>query len=484
MDKLSCLCYIESYASIPNGGGTALESIFSIVILLLALLFYLAKRSSPINRWCSIYLIIASIGVVKEAFLYQIIPLVLYVWGDVISEEIYLGIYSVLTWIAYSFALPAAFIMALYFYGLNNTNPKLLSIIKKTAWIPAVILSFFYLPINFNEYQLEDRTFWTVYSIYNLSLGIAVIVFVLGGVFAEKVKKIRRDKTILCACILPPTIYVLVTIYVFHWLELERFFKAWQGNVAIIFICLVLYIVLAFKNGFVGLKLSIQVYEWDTDMNIAGKGADYTSHMLKNQTSKMELCIEQLKLQHSSSEQPEELAILSRSINTLKNYVERMKRHSQTIYLIQESCRVVDLLSEALSDSIIEKPGITIINDVNDNIFFKCDKNHMTEVFINIFTNAVEAMSESGIIEITGEYDKAAYSLRIKDNGPGVDNDVLSNVLKPYFTTKNTERNFGLGLSYCKNVIEKHGGSISVKSNRGKGTAVIIKLPSKLVVIG
>jgi hypothetical protein len=450
----------------------------------MALFFYLAKRSSPINRWCAVYLSIAAIGVIKEAFLYQAIPLAQSAWGDIIREDVYLGIYSVLTWVAYTFALPAAVIMALYFYGVSNTNPRFMSIIIKAIWMPAIILSFIYLPINFNIYQLEDRVFWAVYSIYNLSLGTAVIALVLSGVHVEREKEIRREKTIFCACILIPTIYVLVTVYIFHWLDLERYFKAWQGNVAIIFICLVIYVALAFKNGFIGLKLSAQVYSWGNDMNMAGKGADYTSHMLKNQTSKMELCIEHLKQYHSGGELPEEIAILSRSIATLKNYVERMRRHSQTISLVREPCRAADLLSEAVSISILEKPGINVIIDVSDNVFFVCDKSHMTEVFINIITNAVEAMGDSGTIEITGEAQKSIYSLRIKDDGPGVKSDVQSDMFRPYFTTKNTERSFGLGLSYCKNVIEKHGGSITVKSGIGKGTAILLELPSRLVASG
>jgi signal transduction histidine kinase len=105
----------------------------------------------------------------------------------------------------------------------------------------------------------------------------------------------------------------------------------------------------------------------------------------------------------------------------------------------------------------------------------------MTEVFSNILINAAESMRTKGTIEITGAYEKSAYRLSFKDNGSGMDDDALKKIFEPYFTMKSTEKNFGLGLTYCKNVIEKHGGGIKAKSSRGSGTTIIILFPLKRV---
>lgn len=460
-----------------------MESIFSVVVVLMALLFYMANHSSPINRWCAIHWGIASIGVIKEAFLVQAIPFIQSVWGDVIREDVYIGVYSVMTWISYSFVIPAAFITGLYFYGLNNQNPKLLSVLQKIVWIPAVTLSFFYHPVLFRAYQLADHTFWTVYSVYNLSFGAASIVLVLIGIRTEKSKLVKRQKVILGSIILPASVYLLVSIYVVHWLGLERWFKAWQWNAAIIFIGLVTAVVMTFKNGFIGLKLSAQVYEWDSDMDATGKGANYTSHMLKTQTSKMELCIEQLKAQHGEGDLPEELNILSRTVSTVKNYVDRMKRHSQTIRLAEEPCSLSDMIKDATPAFLTGNSGIAVRSHIGGHVYIFCDKTHITEVLSNIITNAAEAIRESGTIDITGSYEKAAYRLCITDSGAGINGDDLDKIFTPYFTTKSTEKNFGLGLSYCKNVITKHGGSISAVSKPGKGTTVTITYPSKKVAM-
>jgi signal transduction histidine kinase len=461
-----------------------LESIFSVIIILYALLFYLSNRSSLINRWCAVYVGIASIGVIKEAFLYQAVPVMKYLWGNAIHEEIYLGVYSVMTWMAYSFSAPAAIIMGMYFCGLNSKNPKMMSLFTKIVWIPPVVLSLIYHPLRFTIYQVQGQAFWFIYSIYNIGLSVVLMVLMFKGIKTENSETVKRQKILLCAGIMPPTVYVLITIYIFHLFEMGGWLKVWQWNVVIVAICLVFFVAIAFRSGFLGLKLSAEVYKWDSDMSIAGKSADYTSHMLKNQTSKMEMCLENLASGLTSGdgeELLEEVAILSRSIATLKNYVERMKRHSQDVRIQQESCRVTDLLIDAIPAALLKSKAIVLSNNIRENVFILCDKSHMTEVFSNIITNAVESIRENGVIEISDEYNKSTYSLRFKDDGEGMSEETQKKLFAPYFTTKNTERNFGLGLSYCKNVIRKHGGTISGKSDSEKGATITISFPSKRV---
>jgi signal transduction histidine kinase len=206
--------------------------------------------------------------------------------------------------------------------------------------------------------------------------------------------------------------------------------------------------------------------------------------MLKNQTSKMEMCVENLQKQYGDGESPEELAILSRSISNLNNYVARMARHSQSIVLLKEPCRIAELVADAMLGSPAGKLGVTAAADVPMDMLWECDKIHMTEVLSNIITNAVEAIRGSGAIAISAVRSGSDCVLRIADTGVGMAAEVLQRVFNPYFTTKNTERNFGLGLSYCRNVVKKHGGSISVESEPGKGTIFTVVLPSPRTVAG
>ncbi|MDR2711609.1 MAG: sensor histidine kinase [Clostridiales bacterium] len=303
----------------------------------------------------------------------------------------------------------------------------------------------------------------------------------------------KKQKQRVILVFLPPVCYWLISIFVprlfdiFYPFDLEsNIFELWQANIIITLIGIFIFIVVAFKDGFMGLKLVSQRYNWDSNMGLINMSAEYTSHMFKQQASIMELCINQLKEHYISADSDEEvherLDILSRSVSTLTGFVDRIKRHSQIIQLTEGSYRITDLLS--YSTSLAKDSGISIRIMIPENLFLICDKIHMTEVFANITKNAIEAIHENGIIEISGLSERSKYRLMFKDNGAGIDDDKLQNVFMPHFSTKkNTEKNFGLGLYYCKNVIIKHGGSISAESIKGKETTIIISFSAKRVVM-
>jgi signal transduction histidine kinase len=404
--------------------------------------------------------------------------------GGAVGESAYTTAYSLMTWVSYSFSAPAGLIMSLYFYRLHSAKPRLLTTIKAASFVPALAFSLVYHPAHFREYQLGNRTFWLVYTIYNLSYGLAFCALILRGIGVEKSRAVKRQKAMIGAIVLPPTFYVLITVYAFHLLELTQWFKAWQWNVFIVSLSVMAAIFMSFRGGFFGTRIAVQSYDWDSDMSLVGRGADYTNHMLKNQTSKMELCIDNLRKQYGDSERPEELAILSRSIATLKNYVARMARHSQSIVLLKEPCRIAELVADAMLVSPAGKLGVTAAADVPLDMLWECDKIHMTEVLTNIITNAAEAIKGGGAIAISAARNGSDCALRVADTGVGMAANVLQRVFDPYFTTKNPERNFGLGLSYCRNVVRKHGGSISVESEPGKGTVFTVTLPSPRTLVG
>ncbi|MEW6588175.1 MAG: HAMP domain-containing sensor histidine kinase [Thermoproteota archaeon] len=120
-------------------------------------------------------------------------------------------------------------------------------------------------------------------------------------------------------------------------------------------------------------------------------------------------------------------------------------------------------------------------NQISDDVEFHlpknnpqitCDIDKMEVVFGNLITNAIEAMNGVGTITISAHEDKDDVIIEVEDSGPGIAEEHLSQIFKPLFTTKETGT--GLGLASCKNIIERHRGTISVKNNP---TTFIIKLP-------
>ena len=451
----------------------------SLVLLIVIILVFVSNPKNTVNRWCGVAGLLFWLGVAKEAVAFYIIPNVESAFGYTGLLEGFMPVYSVATWALYSLAMPTAVIFAHHFCDFGDHLKKFTFLL----YIPVLILSFFFPPLQFREFQLESHTFWIIYTIHNLVLCVVFTYYMIIGVRLEQPGRLRTQKKWVALVLVPPVLFWNMTIFIFHTLQLERLYNVWRFNIIIILAGAVIIILVAYRDGFMGLKLSGEKYDWNDNMGLVKLGAEHTGHMIKNQTTKMEICVDQLKTYFPKDKTPEELEILSRSILTLKNFTAKKNRHSQTIVLSESQCRLTDLFSEALPTAIIESKDITIINKIDDNVSLICDEKHMIEVFSNIITNAVEAIHEHGTIEITGNSNKFNYVLTIKDDGAGLERNLLKNIFKPYFTTKSTGNNFGLGLAYSKNVILKHGGDIFARSRPESGTTITITFPPNRVII-
>lgn len=93
-------------------------------------------------------------------------------------------------------------------------------------------------------------------------------------------------------------------------------------------------------------------------------------------------------------------------------------------------------------------------------------------MFVNLITNAVEAMNYSGAIIISSKLDQNNIIIEIENSGPDIEEENIDKIFEPLFTTKETGT--GLGLASCKNIIERHRGAITVKNNP---TTFTITLP-------
>lgn len=103
------------------------------------------------------------------------------------------------------------------------------------------------------------------------------------------------------------------------------------------------------------------------------------------------------------------------------------------------------------------------------------DEGHMKQVFMNLIKNAAEAMSDGGTLtcRITRETDK--MRIEIEDTGRGITEENQQRLFREFFTTK--EHGYGLGLFIVHTIIERHGGTIHVKSKLGEGTTFTLLLP-------
>lgn len=127
------------------------------------------------------------------------------------------------------------------------------------------------------------------------------------------------------------------------------------------------------------------------------------------------------------------------------------------------------------------KHHVEIIKQYGDLPQVECFPGKLNQVFMNIVSNAVDAVGEKGTIVIKTWEDKTTNKVfvSIKDDGMGMSAKDISNIFNPFFSTKEVGKGTGLGLSISHGIIEQHKGSIKVKSEVGEGAEFIISLPVK-----
>ncbi len=120
--------------------------------------------------------------------------------------------------------------------------------------------------------------------------------------------------------------------------------------------------------------------------------------------------------------------------------------------------------------------GISLSTELApEEIVLYADTEQLEQVFINIFSNALDAMSGQGEIAVKAKEEESRISIRVSDTGSGIPKDALDKIFEPFFTTK--DKGTGLGLAIVFNIIQKHHGELTVESEEGKGTTFVLALP-------
>ncbi|GAB4375856.1 MAG: hypothetical protein Kow0042_21620 [Calditrichia bacterium] len=205
-----------------------------------------------------------------------------------------------------------------------------------------------------------------------------------------------------------------------------------------------------------------------------GQMAASVAHEIRNPLSIMRGATDVLKKKYQDSGD-ELFAYILSEVDRLNRLVENFLRFSKTQKLniesvspkaiIEETCRI-------LSDQRIA------VNVPDDLPHVRADRDALRQVLINLIQNAVDALHESGRVEISAlvsQNRRKQVTIRVEDNGQGIPPEVLKKIWEPFFSTK--ARGSGLGLTISKQLTEQMGGKIKIHSRENQGTIVQIFLP-------
>lgn len=199
----------------------------------------------------------------------------------------------------------------------------------------------------------------------------------------------------------------------------------------------------------------------------------------------LHLAIEKLKKEESTTLDPKIISFLEGSLSGTKkisNLVQRMNSFNRVSGDRSESVNLHKLIISALTilETKINACGIEIKNETKS---YCCacrgSKNEIEQVFMNIISNAIDAMekSEEKVLRINCKKEKKYLVVIISDTGPGIPQKLQEKIFETFFTTKEDGKGTGLGLAICKQIVEGHHGELSVSSEEGKGTSFSITLP-------
>lgn len=166
-----------------------------------------------------------------------------------------------------------------------------------------------------------------------------------------------------------------------------------------------------------------------------------------------------------------------RSSSTVKELLHFTRAKPEAL----EKLRITNVIDDTLkllqnqlnlNKIIVQKHYPELVPPVGGN------RDNLQQVFLNLFTNAMQAMVGGGVLRIVvDDTHVGLLKIDIIDTGVGIEPDNLQKIFDPYFTTKGITEGTGLGLSVCFGIIKKHGGNILASSEVGKGSTFSLFLP-------
>ncbi len=210
---------------------------------------------------------------------------------------------------------------------------------------------------------------------------------------------------------------------------------------------------------------------------VLGKLAGSIAHEIRNPLATIDISALNLKRKLKDADE--------KTKSQIERIIKQVKETVDTIQCLQDLSKlqppnkrrwdINDIITNG--EAILELPqNVHLINAMTKNkLFVDVDEKQISIVLRNILSNASHAMDNQGTIRITAYKNDEFVNISIKDSGSGIKPENIKKIFLSFFGTK--VKGFGYGLTICKMIMEKHGGTIDATSEEGEGATFILRFP-------
>jgi len=177
------------------------------------------------------------------------------------------------------------------------------------------------------------------------------------------------------------------------------------------------------------------------------------------------------EIQALSADSTDGLNQISELVKSLKDF-SRLDRANEDRFDVRDGLEKTLVMTRNLL-----KYGVDVVKQFDDVPDVLCAPSRINQVFINLITNAVQAMDGKGCLTIATRRCGENVEVSVRDTGSGIAPEHIGRIMEPFFTTKPVGQGTGLGLSIVRQIVDEHGGDIRVESEVGRGTEITVSLP-------
>jgi two-component system sensor histidine kinase HydH len=211
-----------------------------------------------------------------------------------------------------------------------------------------------------------------------------------------------------------------------------------------------------------------------------GTLAASVAHELRNPLNAMGLALQNIRRKSKDPAIAKHLTSIEKKVAESAQIINNLLRYARIKGPERQPARIDEVIEETVASARSRHPGRKVMVKKAiaplEGVSLKIDAVQIKEVLDNILNNAFEALADTGgQLSVTGRITAGGVEIAIADNGPGIREADLARVFEPFFSTR--ARGTGLGLTICRELVQLHGGDITIESRPGEGTTVRIRLP-------